>query len=617
MKNLFDGNGQETPLEDRLKADIDQAGGPVDLDADCPGAIGYTMFDVPGSEDQTLTILLPESNLNKAPSQSLHRILSIDKRQYLAMVTAGPFAEPDTLRGDASVMVSSLARGARFRPPFHGRVRANILGEELNNGTLVPPRLRPLPHSPVVPLTEAEAAAVLKATGDMRLGVAYGFESIVVGVPSDRKDVLPRHLAVLGTTGGGKSTTIAGLVQQAQKAGIAVVLLDVEGEYARLHQPTSNQAMLAALADRRLEPEGLSKDRMTLFHLVGRESANPDHPRLHSFSLQFGRISPYAAMEISNLTEAQEQRFLKAYDIAKDMLRELGVFPSRGDAEEERFAAELDEFERGYPRLTLRFLRDVVEGIIRAGEKEEKADSSFRIHSAEMKRAGAKEAFQRRLPAKIDSLPSWRALAGKLGRLDRLGVFDADNAPPMKYKSLLQAGAVSVIDLSDSGMSELNSIVIADVLTGIQAAQDEAYSAYEAARKRGEAAAIPRTLIVIEEAHEFLSEDRIDKMRILFQQVAKIAKRGRKRWLGLVFVTQLPQHLPRQVLGLVNSFILHKISDPQVVASLRKTVSGIDEGLWSRLPGLAPGQAIASFPHMARPVLVAIDAARSELRMLD
>ena len=40
-------------------------------------------------------------------------------------------------------------------------------------------------------------------------------------------------------------------------------------------------------------------------------------------------------------------------------------------------------------------------------------------------------------------------------------------------------------------------------------------------------------------------------MDSLFKQVARIAKRGRKRGLGLVFVTQLPQHLPRQVFGLV------------------------------------------------------------------
>ena len=77
-------------------------------------------------------------------------------------------------------------------------------------------------------------------------------------------------------------------------------------------------------------------------------------------------------------------------------------------------------------------------------------------------------------------------------------------------------------------------------------------------------------LVIIEEAHEFLSAERIEKMRTLFEQVARIAKRGRKRWLGLAFVTQLPQHLPRQVFGLCNNYILHKITDPQVVQTLRQ-----------------------------------------------
>jgi hypothetical protein len=102
-----------------------------------------------------------------------------------------------------------------------------------------------------------------------------------------------------------------------------------------------------------------------------------------------------------------------------------------------------------------------------------------------------------------------------------------------------------------------------------------------------------------------------------FQQVARIAKRGRKRWLGLVFVTQLPQHLPRQLLALVNNYILHKITDAQVIGVLRKTVSDMDEGQWTRLTGLAPGQAIVSFGHMARPLLTSIDPAGAKLRLVD
>ena len=48
---------------------------------------------------------------------------------------------------------------------------------------------------------------------------------------------------------------------------------------------------------------------------------------------------------------------------------------------------------------------------------------------------------------------------------------------PLNYKELLQPGTVSVLDLSDTGMSELNNLVIADLLRGVQDAQDEAYTA--------------------------------------------------------------------------------------------------------------------------------------------
>ena len=40
-------------------------------------------------------------------------------------------------------------------------------------------------------------------------------------------------------------------------------------------------------------------------------------------------------------------------------------------------------------------------------------------------------------------------------------------------------------------------------------------------------------------------------------------------------------------------------------------------GLWGRLAGLAPGQAIVSFPHMARPLLVSVDPTPAKLRLVD
>lgn len=616
-------------LRKRLDADIQAAGGEIASDQFMEGAIGTTMFDLPGSEDNTITVLLSQDNAHALPSQALVRIKSRkgdDIKQYLGIVSAGPFAEPDSLRGDSHMLVTVAARGGRYEPPYHGRVQITVLGEELANGSLSPPRLRPLPNSPVFALSDEESTKILKASGDIRMGAVVGYEKVIVGVPSDKKFVLPRHTAILGTTGGGKSTTVARFIQQAQAANMAVILLDVEGEYTHLHEPTTNVDMLAALEERGLKERGLPPGAMTVYHLVGRETANPDHPAVKPFSLQFARLSPYTAAEILGLSEPQQQRFMQAYDIAKEVLRDLGIFPEFKNEDQERLAMEIDEFERGYPRLTLTMMLDVVGACRRTVEasKEEKGDErpEFTLQDKHLATPQGKAALKKKIHAvgRLDSPVSWRALLGRLSRLERLKVFDSasPSGAPLNYKNLLKPGSVSLIDLSDSGMSELTNIVISDILRGVQEAQDEAYQKYEKAKKENPQTPPPtRTVIIIEEAHEFLNSDRIEKMKILFQQVARIAKRGRKRWLGLAFVTQLPQHLPPQVFGLVNSYILHKITDSDVVSKLRRTVSGIDEGLWNRLPGLAPGQAIASFPHMARPLLVSIDPTPCELRLVD
>jgi DNA helicase HerA-like ATPase len=629
-----------TELQDRLAADIATAGGAMPPDPELAGAVGCTMFDLPGSEDLSLTVLLSNANLQRVPAQALVRIKSrVDRRSYLGVVTAGPFAEPDSLKADSQILVAVATRGANYLPPFHGRVELSLLGEELSDGSLAPPRLRPLPNSPVFVLSDQESEKLLHCDGDLRLGLAVGHEYVKVGIPSQQKSVLPRHTAVVGTTGGGKSTTIAGLVREAQKAGMAVILLDVEGEYTHLHEPTDDTKMLTNLKERQLEKGGVPADKMTLYHLVGRDTANPHHPHRREFSLQFARLSPYAVMEILDLSDAQQQRFLVAYDIASELLRRLDVFPQKGNAEQERLALELDEFERGYPRLTPALLLDVIQACHDYAEKPPKEDRKrkkgkeeecaeepsrpFRPRCKHLQTQQGSDELRKLIHAtNIPSHPlSWRALIGRLSRLHRLKVFfteEKDGVWPLSYKHLLEPGAVSVLDLSDTGMSELNNLVIADLLRGVQDAQDDAYTAFEQAKAKNPNAAPPtRVLVIIEEAHEFLSAERIERMNILFEQVAKIAKRGRKRWLGLVFVTQLPQHLPRQIFGLVNSYILHKITDPQVVATLRKTVSGIDEGLWERLPGLAPGQAIVSFPHMTRPLLASIDPAGAKLRLVD
>ena len=582
------------------------------------GMIGWTMFDTPTARDDTVVALLPRDKIRKVPNRGLVRIESReDGRAYMGIVQAGPFAEPDGLRGDAPLIVTVQARsGQMLMPQFHGRIHIEIMGQRSGNA-VAPPRFRPLPSSPVFLLDAEETRELLGCDGDMALGLALGHDDLVVGIPSQRKSVLPRHTGVLGTTGAGKSTTVSRMVQQAQGAGMAVVVLDVEGEYAEMDRPADSPEMVELLAERGLSPEGVRGT--TLYHLAGTETTNPGHPNRREFSPPFSRLSPYMVCEILGLTDAQETRYWQAYEVCKVLLRELGVFPrrmmGRADVEDERRLERLDEFSEGYPGMTLQALVDVVSAFLHSVERQE---GSPRLYSGEF-RGSADRVMGRVKRVRADSAVSWRALRARLFRLMRLGVFDqfeAGNASRgarrMDYERLVAPGAVSIIDLSDMEAPELRNLVIADVIRGVEEAQE---SAFEGATRRG--SGLPRTLVVVEEAHEFLSAERIRRMPNLFGTVSRIAKRGRKRWLGLVFVTQHPQHLPDELLGLLNNYVLHRINDANTISRLRRSIGGIDAGLWERVTSLAPGQAVVSFTHLSRAMLVSVDPTQCRLRMAE
>ena len=272
-----------------ISEDSEKAGGAWVQPAGYEGSIGSTMFDTPASSDGTVTVLLPQENLDLLPSQALVRIESRkDGRSYLGAVIEGPFAEPDGLRADSTPMVVTAVKGGLLMPQYHGRVQVEILGERLPEGAIVPPRRRPKPNSPVFPLNAEDTAQVLEVQGNLRLGLASGFEDLPVCIPSDSKGVFPRHLGILGTTGGGKSTTVSGLVAKAQKQNMAIVLIDTEGEYCAINEPAQKKEMVQALGRRGLAPEGV--DNTHIYHLVKRATRNPKHPSVTSFSLRFSVI---------------------------------------------------------------------------------------------------------------------------------------------------------------------------------------------------------------------------------------------------------------------------------------------------------------------------------------
>src|SRR5207244_2732676 len=124
----------------------------------------------------------------------------------------------------------------------------------------------------------------------------------------------------------------------------------------------------------------------------------------------------------------------------------------------------------------------------------------------------------------------YTGLSAKLLWLIQSGCFDQPHMRSLDLGRMLVPGRVSVIDVSVAN-DTVKNLVTADLLRKVFA------------YKVGKADA-PPTLLVIEEAHSFISREKAQTMHATMQMLRNVTRRGRKRWLSLAFVSQQPGHLP-------------------------------------------------------------------------
>lgn len=603
-----------------LAEDAALGGGSFAQSSEYQGSFGRTLFDDRASEDGTVTVVFPADRIGDIPSQSLIHIISVpDRHEYVASVSSGPFCEPDGLTAQSPQLIATAVSGFQTLPRHHGRLQAAILGEKTPKG-IVPAHRRPRPNAAVHLVPDAEVSAILNLQGNMRLGLLNGHEDVEIRTDTHKKSILPRHTAHIGTTGGGKSTGVGRTIYELQKAGACVVAFDVEGEYTALNEPTANEGLAEVLVQRGLTPDGVPNSHV--YRLCGCTAANPKHPSSKEITLQFEQISPFAFGEILDLTDAQNERLIQAYEIAKALLREFKIFPG----ENERDIIDIDEFDRGWPKMKLEDLRYLVSAIIGIAEKTGEGEPNLRQSQFYGRWDSVKKKIHAYFSggdadgdgkkAKIAYANSWKALMAKISRLQRLRIFDQGPQHAIKYQEMLQPGRVNIIDLSDVENMDVRNLAIAEMLRGILMQQQDLYDAATKGKSEGDEINPLVTNVIIEEAHEFLSAQRIKKMPTLREQLMKIAKRGRKRYLGLTFVTQSPNDLPDDVLGLVNNWVIYKI-DETTIRRLKSYIPNADDSLWGLVRGLGPGQALVSFTNMRRPVIGAIDPSPARLLMTE
>ncbi|MBY0513975.1 MAG: ATP-binding protein [Gemmataceae bacterium] len=480
------------------------------------------------------------------------------------VVRVPPALRPRALRGGFVRIIDSLG-GTKFlgrvvAGPFFPMtaengdllIRVEVHGEMTGERTH-DTNDRPAPGSLVYDLSPAEVGDLMNCAGDMMLGTLAGCDGVLVGLESDSKDVLPRNVGIFGTVGSGKSNTAQVLIEEAAAHGWAVIVLDVEGEYVGMDAPGETPNLAAALAKFGRKPAGVPN--FTVLHPASCASERPDS---RPFTLRLADFEVPVVTELIQATMPERNALLDCVEHFQSRF-----WQRMATTEGERLSGLLDPLPTAPRPFTLQQLYD------RARERAPRSNDLF----------------------------DFLGLSTKLLTLIHAGAFDLSNMNGLDPAALLKPGRVTVIDVSVAN-DTVKNLATADLLRKV--------FALKIAK-----ADTPPTVVVIEEAHSFISREKVHQMQATLTMLRNVTRRGRKRWLATAFVSQQPGHLPAEMFELCNTRLVHTLRSMHNLDALMATTSDVTGELWARCPLLGTGEAILSSPQLKRPAVVCMRPAAS------
>jgi DNA helicase HerA-like ATPase len=581
------------------------------------GAIAFVHFDPTTAQSNVMDALVHYEDLDNIDRGLYVLIHSIaDDRYYSGRIVEGPFYDPDALKRDSTpvqfIILNQGTGKVLSLPEYHGRISIEILGEE-RDGTRFGAVRRPRPGSPVKPYDSTMMKDMLNLSGNICLGYLDNYENTFVLIDEKDKGVIPRNWMTVGTIGSGKSNTNQVFIEETLTAGFAQVVIDPEGEYIFMDQPSDAKNILKQLRHFDRQPQGVKE--LTVYRPPLSVSKRKD---AIEFSVPFDALSPEMIVELTDMSPAQITRFPLLYEQAiQCLLKET----------ESKRTIQQDEMDisRGFGGMTLQrlitMLEEELEYYTQGRENKKKGGTKANsqrdrtakgIDNDEEKSAVdndiEKQCYFHRhqlepLIRSQQDLVSYWALYNKLRQLQRTHLFDRKDALPLNAQQLCQPGRLAVIDMSDCGERQVVNIIIADLLARIYRYKINLKEEQNVLRK---------VIITIEEAHGFVSRERQNKMEQTLDQLRRIARRGRKRWLCLHLVTQSPQHLPSELFELANNKIIHQMTGPENLRVLKAAAGTVNEGIWEDVPSLGRGRAVIVSSQYPHPLIARIRPAASK-----
>lgn len=424
-------------------------------------------------------------------------------------------------------------------------------------------------------VTEEDLAVIYGATdrGQVVIGRLANAESISVRVDLDK--LITRHSAVLGSTGAGKSTTVASLLRSIARGGAnetskdfpsaRILLLDIHGEYGRALRSVSRVFRInPSNAEQPLHIPFWALDPVDLLtFLMGRLDDKPLTQildRIFDYKTKHAQASPISGLDLNSMSADSPLPFS-----LKRLWFELLEPEIKTWADQPRTIPAIDE----------------------AGDAQTLKPPRYKLHEAGTTPPFINQVGILGIRRQLDQMRS-RLLDRQYDFLLHPGEWEpnldgdaAKDLPDLLQTWLGHDRPITILDLSG-----IPSTVVARLIGAILKI---IFEGLFWGREKSEGGIARPVLVVMEEAHRYLSKESDGPARAMAQRVVK---EGRKFGIGAMIVSQRPSEVDETILSQCGTFIALRLSNStdrsKVQASLPDNLAGVIDSL----PVLRTGEAI-------------------------
>lgn len=454
----------------------------------------------------------------------------------------------------------------------------------------------PTVDDPVHLVTEDDLRAIY-GSGNPQDFVSVGYLASAEAIPAyvNINKLISRHSAIVGTTGAGKSTTVAGLLtvlSDVQKYPAArIIILDIHGEYAR------------ALSDRsavfRISPK---KDRNELPLFVPFWALSFDE----LMPLAFGKVDDKQIPVISDLIVSLKKEALAcqprdgvtAENVTVDSPVPFCIHKLWLELHKREFQTVIKKTDVSQDDVEPAYMLDAMSMPI-VGDAMSLTPPQYRPINTSGKR-------DEHINWGRDAIGIRQQLAGLASKLrDPRFAF---MFRPGEWSPEIDGGTASDLDewikqwiggpdpISIIDLSGIPNVVL-DGLIG--ALLRILYDAIFWARNLPEGGRERPLLVVLEEAHAYLGKENAGPAAVA---VRRIAKEGRKYGVGLMLVSQRPSEIDATVLAQCGTIFAMRLANATDRGHVSGAASDNLRGLFEMLPTLRTGEAIIVGEGVSLPV---------------